>query len=178
MDDISKMAKEAEVQQRIAVSTAVGSAKVTKMEYRKTLLANLSTSATQRLHLVSQDANYNSLLQKLIVQGLIKIEENELTIYCRAGDVKTVKSVLPAALKEYTALMKTKTKLDLIPKITHNSDSTKHLPDSCGGGIVLTALDGRLICDNTLESRLKICTQELEPATRQLLFPMADRASN
>jgi V-type H+-transporting ATPase subunit E len=178
IEDISKKAKEAEVQQRIAVSTAVGSANVTRMEYRKTLLQNLSESATQRLTLVAGDTNYKSLLQKLIVQSLIKIEENDLTIYCRAGDVKLDKTVLPDAIKEYTALMLSKTKLNLVPNIKHNDDGTKHLPESCCGGIILTALDGRLVLDNTLESRLKICIQELEPCTREILFPMAARVAN
>jgi V-type H+-transporting ATPase subunit E len=177
LEDIAKKSKDAEVQQRIALSTAIGSSKVQKMKYREQLLANLETSATQRLTLVSADANYTSLLQKLIVQSLIKIEETELTIYSRSQDSKAVKQVLPAAIKELTALMKDKSGITIIPKVKVNDDASKNLPESSCGGIVITALDGRLVCDNTLSSRLGIVREELEPAIRELLFPMEQLAN-
>jgi hypothetical protein len=56
-----------------------------------------------------QNQNYPQLLQKLIVQGLFKlegIEENEVTVFCHVEDEATVKKVLPAAVKEYVEIMK------------------------------------------------------------------------
>jgi hypothetical protein len=56
--------------------------------------------------LLTRGRNYRNL-QTLIVQGLLRIEENdeideenEVTVFCRGEDEATVKKVLPAAVKE------------------------------------------------------------------------------
>jgi hypothetical protein len=60
----------------------------------------------------TRGVNYPRLLQTLIVQGLLRIEENdeideenEVTVFCRGEDEATVKKVLPAAVKEYAEIM-------------------------------------------------------------------------
>jgi len=178
LDQLAAKQKEVEVQRRISQSTAIGSSKVAKSKYRETLLSNLQGSATQRLNLVSSDANYSSLLQKLIVQGLVKIEEEDVTLYSRTADTKIVKQVLPAAIKEFTALMKAQTKLTIVPTVKVNDNASKNLTDDTCGGVVLTALDGRLVCNNTMQSRLQIVSNELEPCIRELLFPMSENTAH
>jgi hypothetical protein len=39
------------------------------------------------------------------------------------------------------------------------------------GGILLYYLDKRIVCNNTLKSRLDLCFEELLPQIRTLLFP-------
>jgi hypothetical protein len=63
--------------------------------------------------LFTRGRNYPNLFQKLIVQGLLRIEENdevdeenEVTIFCRGDEEAPVNKVLPAAVKEYAEIMK------------------------------------------------------------------------
>lgn len=39
------------------------------------------------------------------------------------------------------------------------------------GGIVLFSTDKRIVCNNTLKSRLDLCFEELLPHIRRVLFP-------
>lgn len=170
-DDFTKKEKDREVQERIARSSEVGECRVKKMKLRDDLLQTLVKEAGAKCAVVAKGQNYPQLLQKLIVQGLIKIEENEITVYCRGGDVSAVNKAIPAAVKEYVSIMKKESSVTLNPKVTLNSDRSKDLPDSTYGGVMLTAINGKLVCDNTLASRLTLVYEELLPSIRAILFP-------
>ena len=141
------------------------------MKVRDDLLKNLVDEAGQKLAMVARGQNYPHLLQKLIVQGLIKIEENDVTIYCRGEDVATIKSILPAAIKEYVGLIEKEAGVKLSPNVILNDNREKDLPESSYGGVTLTADDGKIVCDNTMASRLNLVYSELLPSIRALLFP-------
>ena len=50
---------------------------------------------------------------------------------------------------------------------------TKHLgEEGKAGGLILMSSDKRIVCNNTLESRLHQCFEELLPLIRKELFPI------
>lgn len=169
--EFAQKEKEREVTARIHKSTELGNSRVQKMKYRDELLNNLLSDATKRAALVSTDANYPSLLTRLLVQALIKIEENTVKIYARGKDVEMVKKVLPKAVEEFVKLMKEKAGVDLKPDVSVNQDRSKDLGDETCGGIIAVADDGRIVCDNTLSARLNLVYIELLPSIRAILFP-------
>eukprot|EP00518_Triparma_eleuthera_P002308 CAMPEP_0182458620 /NCGR_PEP_ID=MMETSP1319-20130603/3925_1 /TAXON_ID=172717 /ORGANISM="Bolidomonas pacifica, Strain RCC208" /LENGTH=226 /DNA_ID=CAMNT_0024657343 /DNA_START=156 /DNA_END=836 /DNA_ORIENTATION=- len=169
--EFERKGKEEEVKARIAKSAAVGDARTAKMKYRDDLLKGLLSSARQRASLVSKDQNYSSLLKSLLVQSLIKIEETNVTVYARSDDVALVQAQVPVAVAEYAALMKSKASVAVRPSVTVSTDASSHLPPSSLGGVVVTADDGRVVCDNTLEARLSLVYEELMPSIRACLFP-------
>mmetsp|Transcript_60326 Transcript_60326/g.148033 ORF Transcript_60326/g.148033 Transcript_60326/m.148033 type:complete len:222 (+) Transcript_60326:94-759(+) len=170
-DEFAKKEKDREVQERIARSAEVGACRVKKMKLRDDLLKTLVSEAGAKCAVVTKGQNYPQLLQKLIVQGLIKIEENTVVIFCRGEDVATVKKILPAAVKEYVEIIKRESSVTLSPKVTINEDRSKDLPESSYGGVLLTALNGKIVCDNTMSSRLNLVYEELLPSIRAILFP-------
>ena len=141
------------------------------MKLRDDMLQQLIADAGAKLGVVARGDNYPQLLQKLIVQGLIKIEENEVTIYCRTEDSAAVSKVLPDAIAEYVEIMKRESGITLKPVVSINSNAAKNLSDSSYGGVVLTACAGKIVCDNTLSARLKLVYEELLPSIRAILFP-------
>lgn len=170
-EEFAKKEKDREIQERIARSAEVGECNVKKMKLRDDLLQQLVSEAGQKCAMVTRGTNYPQLLQKLIVQGLIKIEENEVTVYCRKEDMGTTKSVLKAAIAEFVEIMERETGIKLEPKVTLNKNEDKNLPDSCFGGVVLTAVAGKIVCDNTMSARLELVYEELLPSIRAILFP-------
>lgn len=170
-DEFTKKEKDREIQERIARSAEIGECRVKKMKLRDELLQNLLTEAGAKCAVVTRGQNYPQLLQKLIVQGLIKIEENEVTVFCRGEDVKTVEGILPAAIKEYVDIIKRESGVTLTPMVTLNSDRSKDLKETSYGGVLLTACGGRIECDNTMSSRLHLVYEDLLPAIRAILFP-------
>jgi len=159
------------VQERIARSAEIGACRQKKMALRDDLLTSLMKEASSKCKVVADGSNYPALIQKLIVQGLIKIEELEVVVYCRKADLSTVKKVLSAAIKEYVEIMEKESGIKLQPKVTVNDDRKKDLPDSSNGGVKLTALNNKIVCDNTMSSRLGLVYEELMPSIREILFP-------
>mmetsp|Transcript_8489 Transcript_8489/g.10894 ORF Transcript_8489/g.10894 Transcript_8489/m.10894 type:complete len:223 (+) Transcript_8489:160-828(+) len=171
-DEFTKKMKDREIQERISRSAEIGACNVKKMEIRDKLLQTLMADAGAKAALVTQGSNYPDLLQKLIVQGLIKIEEESVEIFCRGADVPAVKKVLPAAVKEYVSLIEKATGgIVLKPKVNLNADRAFDLGEDTYGGVILTACDGKIVCDNTLKSRLSLVYEELLPSIRAILFP-------
>ena len=174
-DEFARKQKDRQIQERISRSAEIGSCKVKKMEIRDKLLHSLVADTGAKASLVTKGANYLELLQKLIVQGLIKIEENDVVIFCRSADKSTVQSVLPKAVAEYVEAIKDATGgIVLKPNVTVNADASADLSDDNYGGVVLTALGGKIVCDNTLKSRLTLVYEELLPSIRATLFPEDD----
>jgi V-type H+-transporting ATPase subunit E len=170
-DEFAKKEKDRQVQERISRSGEIGECRVKKMKIRDELLMTLVSEAGAKCAVVTRGQNYPQLLQKLIVQGLIKIEENEVTVYCRGEDVKTIQGILPAAVKEYVDLMKRESSVTLVPVVTLNTNRAADLQESSYGGVLLTALRGQIKCDNTMSSRLHLVYEQLLPAIRAILFP-------
>jgi V-type H+-transporting ATPase subunit E len=170
-EEFAKKEKDREVQERIARSAEIGECKVKKMKMRDDLLNQLIAEAGEKCAMVARGTNYPQLLQKLIVQGLIKIEENEVVVYCRADDMSTTKSVFKAAIAEYVEIMERESGIKLEPKVTINSNTSRDLPESSFGGVTLTAVHGKIVCDNTMAARLELVYEELLPSIRAILFP-------
>jgi len=170
-DEFAKKEKDREVQERIQRSAEIGQCRQKKMSIRDELLNSLTKEASSKCKMVASGQNYPQLLQKLIVQGLIKIEELEVTVYCRKEDVSTIKKVIPAAVKEYVDIIEKESGIKLSPKVSVNPDRARDLPESSNGGLKLTALNNKIVCDNTMSSRLGLVYKELLPSIRAILFP-------
>jgi len=170
-DEFAKKEKEKEVQERIARSTEIGECRVKKMKNRDELLQQLLSEAGAKCAMVARGSNYASLLQKLVVQSLIKIEDLEVIVFCRAEDKETVSGVLADAIKEYVDILEKESGITLEPKVTLNDNPNKDLPESTYGGVKVTADSGKIVCDNTMAARLNLVYEELLPSIRAILFP-------
>lgn len=76
----------------------IGNSRVKKMTARDDLLQELLAQATNEITTVSKGAQYPTLLKALIVQSMIKIEEDKITVICREVDIAAVKSVVGVSL--------------------------------------------------------------------------------
>jgi V-type H+-transporting ATPase subunit E len=162
-DEFTKKEKDREIQERITRSAEIGECRVKKMKIRDEQLQTLLSEAGSKCSVVARGQNYAQLLQKLIVQGLIKIEEMEVSVYCRDADV--------AAVAEYVEIMKRESSVTLVPIVKLNTDKEKNLTEKSYGGVLLTALNTKIVCDNTMASRLNLVYEELLPSIRAILFP-------
>jgi len=172
-DEFAKKEKDREVQERIARSAEIGECRVKKMKVRDDLLQTLTTESGSKCGMVASGANYPRLLQKLIVQCMIKIDEIDVTVYCRKQDKKVVEEVLPAAIAEYVELMERESGIKLRPNANVSENSKQDLQATTHGGIIVTALGGKIVCDNTMSARLSLVYNELLPSVRALVFPEA-----
>ena len=180
-EEYAKKEKDLKVQQRIAQSAEIGRQNKRRMVARDDLLNKLFGLAKDRLaELCTKDVNkYKEVLKDLIIQGLIKIEEPDIVVRCRQGDLDLVREVIPVAREKFVQMMKDECGEDVSITVTLNEDESRMLPPppnvtpmlSCAGGIIMEGHSGRLVLDNTFDKRLEVCFHDLKPVTRKCLFP-------
>jgi len=102
------------------------------MKTVNTLVEKLYKESKHRLvEKIGNHSSYKELLKNLIVQGLIKLMEPEVTVRCRKSDIALVESVFESAIEDYKAVMKKEVKhfhdKDVPIKIL--MDKAKYLPE-------------------------------------------------
>ena len=117
---------------------------------------------------------YRTALKNIIIQGMIKLLEPVLILISRKEDINLVRELIPECQREFEAIMIRETTGEREYKTELRiSDRDFLTPENGGecGGIILTSLDRRIVCSNTLKSRLNLCFEELLPQIRAHLFP-------
>lgn len=157
-------------------------------------MRSLHTETLQQLHTWSSDPKntqaYEQLLKDLIVQGIQRVTLREhgvkkISVRCRPRDAKMVGKLISSAVTAFhaeeehdrtaksaaaTARGGRREALYAL-RVEAELDSARPLSDDLAGGVVVTALDGRIICDNTIEQRLALSESALTPVLRHVLFP-------
>jgi len=173
MKDFEKKEKQIEVQKKIQYSNELNSSRLQVLKSREEGVQKLLGEAHKRLGTISKDqAQYSKLLHALIVQGLIKLNEPKVQIVGRKQDLALIKQVLPGATAEYThktskSVEATVSTVDFLPP---GPESAQIEGEFCSGGIVLSAVDGRIICANTLDARLSMVFDQKLPEIRTIIY--------
>lgn len=115
---------------------------------------------------ISNPQDYKQLLKGLITQGLIKLLEEKVEIRCLKQDEGIVKEVMGECLREFNSMCEVQSTIEI--------NKNNSLSEEDIGGVILTSLNGRIVCDNTLRARLSYCLQLLLPAIRSMLFQESD----
>ncbi|KAH6572455.1 hypothetical protein BASA50_007061 [Batrachochytrium salamandrivorans] len=158
-----KKLKQAKVSRKITQSNLINKNRLRVLQARQTVLNDMFAEAKGELRSISEDkASYEVLLKNMLLQGLFQLMENQVTVCCRAVDVPIVTKAIATATKEYS------TELNQSVKVT--IDEGNPLPAESYGGVTLSALDGRIKCSNTLESRLELLQEQMLPDIRVMLF--------
>ena len=172
----------AEAKLKIEQSAKQNKMRIEKMQIINELVEKLQTEAKRAMvqTLTSDSKKYEALLKDLLIQGLIKLIEADITLRVRKSDVAIVKKVIDPAVDEYKKMMTTQVKAcmgrDIPCKI--KVDEKNFLPEfdesaeqSCMGGFVMYARKNKIVCSQTLDDRLSLVYQQAIPAIRATLFP-------
>jgi V-type H+-transporting ATPase subunit E len=141
---------------------------VRKMNERDSLLKKMLSDAQEKLRQFASSPQYKDLCKRLIVQGLVKLMEEKVKIKCRQADKALVQGVLEEAKADYIALMKKECGKDV--NVALRIDDKNFLSATSAGGVICLGANNRIVCDNTLDSRLKIAFGDLKPVVRSMLF--------
>jgi len=192
-----KKKKDLVVQQRIKKSNIVNSAHFESMAARDGAVKKIKSEVSEKLAAVSKHSSYPDLIRFLIVQGLMMMMEKQITLKCRAEDKDVVNAQLESAVKQFQDLLEASTvekdeqgtiKVSGVrpacqividshnflppgPKKEEQEVEDEELrPPSCCGGVYLIAKGGKIVCDNTLDTRLNLAYEALAPEIRGILF--------
>jgi len=99
--------KDLEIQRKIEFSTQINKARLEVLEKRGKLMQEIQQTAFQRLGDVKKDTKqYEELLRKLIIQGLIRIDEAQVKIQCLKEDLNLLQNIVVKAVNDYKAIWK------------------------------------------------------------------------
>jgi V-type H+-transporting ATPase subunit E len=173
MKEFERKEKQIEVKKKIAFSNELNQSRLRILKAREEGIQKLLTEAHQRLSSLTKDTNkYKELLKKLIVQGLLKLQEPKVTIICRKQDKNLVEQILKSSVEEYQKKTNLDCELNLDNEIflPPGPETASKEGEFCSGGIILSTNEGKIICSNTLDARLSMAFEQNLPLIRRILY--------
>lgn len=159
--------KRVEIEAKIAKQQLLDSYRRKHLDYQEEKIQELGQLAKERFAgIVADKLSYTQFLTDSLVQCFFKIwDEEEVTVQCRKQDAKLVKQVLGDALGKAKAKAEKETGQAFNMRAVFDKEPVK-----CSGGVVVKARRGRVVCDNTLDARLRIILHKELPFIRENLF--------
>lgn len=174
MDEEYENRRENEEKERKTIkSRQVNEAKIDVQKERNRYLEKLAEDLKERLKERLRDHHQNkTLLVSLLVQGLVKLCEREVVVFCKAGDVDIVKSVKDQAENEFKEIMRAQSRSpDFSCRVVISEDRFLDEEEAPLGGVVLSCQHSSITCTNTIDNRVELCLKESMPTIRAELFP-------
>ncbi|XP_076991202.1 V-type proton ATPase subunit E 2 [Tamandua tetradactyla] len=163
MEYYEKKEKQIEQQKKIQMSTVRNQARLRVLRGRDNLISDLLNDAKQRLRRMAADPEvYQGLMDKLVLQGLLRLLEPLVTVRCRPQDLLVVEAAVEKAIPEYRTASQRHVEVLV--------DQEVFLPASMTGGVEVYSRDQRIKLSNTLDSRLDLLAQQRIPEIRRALF--------
>lgn len=167
--DMALMKKKEETRKAIEKSTSINKARLKKIEARQACIEKLGLEVSAKLGEVAKaEAKYKQILIDLIVQGCLKLMEEDVSVKCRAADARVVQSCFAEAQNNYAKIVLKATNVQPKLKLSMDKDT---LPANCLGGVTMVCGGGSISVDNTLDTRLRLCMENDKPALRKMMFP-------
>lgn len=167
--DFADKVKKESTRKAIEKSTSINKARLKKVEARQMCIDKLGSEVASKLGEVAKaEAKYKQIVVDLIVQGCLKLMEEDVVVKCRAADARVVSSCFAEAQANYAKIVSKAT--NVTPKLRLAMDKDV-LPSTSLGGVSLSCGNGAITVDNTLDTRLKLCMENDKPALRGMMFP-------
>lgn len=138
-------------------------------------MQQLFDKAGDRLaELTSDQSKYQELLQGLILQGLLQLMEEKVTVTCKSTDVQLTQAAAKEAEKQY----KEKSGRTTTVTVQEGLDKQRYVADCASGpkrtdtlashgGLILSGHGGRININQTLDERLRLLEEHMLPEIRK-----------
>ena len=151
------------LQNKIDKSEMLNRARLRILRHKDDQVKTVLEEARSKLWEVIEDKKlYSSMLRSLLTEGLCQILEPVVKVRCRREDLGMVENIIPEAVFEYEAKVNKYCKVQL--------EAENWVEEDKIGGLEISALDGKIIVDNTLNARLDRIYQQMMPMVRKKLF--------
>jgi V-type H+-transporting ATPase subunit E len=159
-----------EVKKKVDYSKQLNESRIRVLQAQEVAVRGILDEAQDRLvALTTKDrARYKTLLKNLLIEAAQKLGERDVKVRCRKEDVNLVKEVISETSAELSGSLTLDESIFLPPAPSASTKSEEF--DTCAGGVVVTSADGRIVCSNTLDDRLRIAYSSNLPALRDILF--------
>ena len=121
--------------------------------------------------MVSDEGNYKILAGKLIVQGLLRMMEKNVSIEVPNKHKRLIQETLGECEKNFAKIMATETNKDMNVSLALSKYDLEEKNKFIIGGVFLRSNDGLIVCENSLDARVDLIFEQLLPEIRKSLFP-------
>jgi len=160
--------KQVEVQKRIAQSNQVRMARLEELKARADAMQNVLAETAAKLPGLVADRNYPTLLEELILEALVQLADQKVSVQAVAGQETATKTALTKATAKFQKWAVDAKGAEWATGITVTFDANSL--KSGIGGVQLTGLGGKITLANTLQSRLMLAYEKNLPTLRKKLF--------
>jgi len=162
-EEYEKKEKQVELQRKIQSSKMLNFARLQVLKCKEThIKAVLDETRLQLNQIINKPDQYRVLVEKLLLQGLLQLLEDNILLRCRQADINLVQSMRDGVLQQY----KQKSGKDCNLVV----DTKNFLHERTGGGVELWARGGKIMVANTLDKRLEHVSGQMMPQIRNMLF--------
>jgi V-type H+-transporting ATPase subunit E len=171
--EFTQKEKQVEVQKKIMYSNMLNQSRLKILKTREDGVQNSVKLAYERLAEIGKPGPaYQELLQKLIIQGLLKLQETTVILLYRKEDEEMVEQASKEAVKEYKKLSGKDCNLSLEKSfyLPPGPQSGGTPQECCHGGVLLSSRGSKILCTNTLDARLDQAYEQLLPQIRVELY--------
>ncbi|BFZ25194.1 hypothetical protein BsWGS_28233 [Bradybaena similaris] len=165
IDYYDKKIKQVELQKKIQQSNLLNNSRLQILKRKEELLRELLEDARKiAAQVPAQDPQkYRETLLKLALQGLVQLLETKVTIRVVQRDIPLIQSLIPELMDKYKEITKGK-------EVKITIDEETYLNPDLIGGCVLLCHGDKITVDNTLDERLKLISNKMQPHIRESLF--------
>ena len=167
-----------EIEKRTMQSREINANRITVLRERDRILNVVRDNVSKSLLNIPAD-RYRPLVRGLLLQGAYSMNEENLLVRCRASDKDLVQSLLADVCSEIktkigrnqSLTIDAKNVLAPAPQMIGAGNDAK-FPEALYslGGVVLSSMDTKITCDNTLDARVEIVFSQKLPEIKQGLF--------
>jgi V/A-type H+-transporting ATPase subunit E len=151
---IQKGRHDAELIKQRIIANAKLQAKKHGLDVKEEIIQHAFDEAEKRLTKITSSKEYPDILKNIIAEGVESIGVEDVEVVVREEDIKLVNN---AFLKE------------LRKKLGVNITLSKDSIESLGGAIIRT-MDGKIVVNNTFETRMRRMRDELRSKVAKILF--------
>mmetsp|Transcript_30584 Transcript_30584/g.76040 ORF Transcript_30584/g.76040 Transcript_30584/m.76040 type:complete len:229 (-) Transcript_30584:210-896(-) len=156
-----------EVKKKIEYSTELNKMRLKVLAARDEAIQAMVGESRASLTSMSSSPQYKQLITGLIVSGIKKLETSAAVVRCRKSDESVVKSAMADAESVTPGLKLT---LDTFTSLPPAPGADNKDGASCVGGVHVISMDGKIICNNSLDDRLKVAFERNGPEIRTMIF--------
>lgn len=143
-----------------------------RMQARYEFVEKLRDEVNKRLRsLIQSEVLYKDLIKKLIVQGMIRFMERHVTVELKAVQIPLAEGEFAECERSFTEIVLHATGKVMESKLTISEYRLEEKNEKIIGGVFLRSNDGVIVCDNSLDSRVRLVFEQLLPNIRNSLFP-------
>ncbi|KAK9829507.1 hypothetical protein WJX72_006258 [[Myrmecia] bisecta] len=164
-----------DVKKKIEFSKQLNESRLKVLQARENAVQTIVKEAHHTLTGISNDKKqYKALLADLLAQAVYKLSEPSALLKLREADLPLADDAISSARQKYKQVFGSEApgvsvdKQSFLPPGPKAGDSDEFA--SCCGGVSVASGDGKIICANTLDERLRIAYEQNLPAIRATLF--------